>query len=100
MRVLICGASGLLGHTLFRRWTSRKDWNVVGTYNSYPVKNLKHLDLLDKGAAASLIADVRPEAVVVPASNPFVDYLEKNEEEARALNINATLNVARAAIDA
>jgi dTDP-4-dehydrorhamnose reductase len=100
MRVLILGASGLLGHTLYRRWRDRDGWEVFGTFCRFPVKNLRRLDITEKNAAAELISQLRPDAVVLPASNPFVDYLEKNEAKARALNVAATLSAAEAAFEA
>jgi dTDP-4-dehydrorhamnose reductase len=98
MRVLVLGASGLLGHTLYRRWSARPGWRVSGTYNGYPVAGLTHLNLLEAGAAEALIREVRPDIAVVPASNPHVDYCEQNPEETERLNFEATVSAARAVV--
>jgi dTDP-4-dehydrorhamnose reductase len=54
----------------------------------------------DAGAVASLIEEVRPSWVAVPAANPHVDYCELHPEETRQVNVAGVLNVARACRDA
>lgn len=61
---------------------------------------LDRLDLLDAGALTALIRKSEPEAVFLPAANPFVDYCESHPEETRRLNVDATLAAARVVRDA
>ncbi|MFH1724564.1 MAG: SDR family oxidoreductase [Elusimicrobiota bacterium] len=97
MKVLIIGATGLLGHTLYRRWSARRGWEVVGTRLSLALGGLRRFDLLEAGAASALMREARPDAVVLPASNPHVDHCETHPDETRRLNVDATLAVAHEA---
>lgn len=97
MRVLILGATGLLGHTLYRRWRARPGWEVFGTWHSAPLPGLEPLELLEPGAAARLIARLGPQAVAIPASDPHVDRCEREPEATRRLNVDAVLEAAAAA---
>lgn len=96
MKVLILGASGLVGHSLWRFWKSQ-GWDVVGTYLRHPLPELQKVDTLVPGEAEKLIEAEKPQAVVVTSSNPFVDYCEMHSVETRKLNIDATLRLAEAA---
>lgn len=96
MRVLIIGADGLLGHALFRGWNSRSGWRVSGTSRSNRFPELSALDILDSAEVVGLIKREKPEAVVMAAANSHVDYLEEHPEESHKINVDATLNVARA----
>lgn len=99
MRVLIIGAAGLLGHTLFRRWPVRSGWKAAGADVWTPVRGVRRLDVLDPGAVRTMLKETRPEAVVFTASNPHVDFCETDPEECRKLNVDAALAAARASID-
>ncbi len=96
MRVLIIGASGLLGHALFRGWSSRSGWKVSGTSRSNQFPELSTLDIFDSTEVVGLIQREKPAVVVMAAANSHVDYLEENPEESRKVNVDATLAVARA----
>ncbi|MBI5245175.1 MAG: SDR family oxidoreductase [Elusimicrobia bacterium] len=98
MRVIIVGATGLLGHALFRHLSCRAGWEVFATTYDISVQGFEPLDALDAGAVERVLDRVRPEAVVFPASNPYVDYCEKRPEETRRLNVDATLACARKAL--
>lgn len=100
MRVLIIGATGLLGHALFRGWNPRSGWKVSGTSRSENNSKLESFDMLDSDASVSLIRREKPEAVVMAAANSHVDYLEEHPEESRKVNVDATLSVARATREA
>ena len=93
MRVLVVGATGLLGHAL---WRPRPGWELVGTSRASRA-GLERLELLDPRGAAALLAAVRPEAVVIAASEPHVDFCELDPVSTRRLNVEGTLDLARAA---
>lgn len=97
MRALIVGATGLVGHALWRDWGARAGWEVRGTYKSHPQPGMTPLDILDPEAVRADLRSFKPDAVVLTASNPFVDYCETRPEETRAINVSAALRVAEAA---
>lgn len=99
MRALIVGASGLLGHALYRRWTER-GWDVAGTYREFALDGLRRLDVLEPGSLDALLEELKPRVVAFPASIPHVDYCQQHPEETRRLNVDATLSAARAAREA
>ncbi|MEE8425592.1 MAG: SDR family oxidoreductase [Elusimicrobiota bacterium] len=99
MRVLILGATGLLGLTMHRRWSAR-GWSVVGTGIGPVPKGFETLDLLEFQQTRDFIRKCRADVVVCSASNPHVDFCEKNHDETRRLNVDAALEAGRAAREA
>lgn len=88
MRVLILGASGLLGHTLFRVLGAQADWNISGTVRNaslrelFPPELARGLlvsgDLATCGELAKVLEHVQPDAVVNCISAPRGDIQEGN----------------------
>jgi dTDP-4-dehydrorhamnose reductase len=99
MRVTIVGATGLVGNALLRSWNARGAEIAAATYHDHPGTDFRQLDMTDADAVRRLLADTRPEVVAVPAANPYVDYCESHPEETRRVNVDGTLNVARACRD-
>jgi len=95
MRALIIGATGLLGHALFRHLSGRRGWQVCATTYDIAVPGFEPLDVLEAGAVERVLDRFEPEAVIFPAANPFVDYCQKHPEETRRLNVAGTLACAR-----
>lgn len=93
MRVLVLGASGLLGMALTQA-LERVGAEVIGTAYSNKTVGLVHLDIRDKAAVSSCIASAKPD-VVVWAINPpgGVDYCELHPDEAHSINTRGTQNV-------
>lgn len=87
MKVLIFGASGLLGIPLMRRWQTD---DVVGLSS-------RDVDLRDKIRVSKVIEDKRPDWIVLAAAYTDVDGCESNRELAFAVNRDGSVNVARAA---
>ena len=52
--------------------------------------------MTDAGALRAVLSDVRPTWTAVPAANPFVDDCERRPAETRKVNVDGTLNAARA----
>lgn len=96
MRALVIGATGLLGHALWRGFSARPGWSVVGTSRAAR-SGLERLELLDEKGTAAFIAARRPEAVVIAASEPHVDFCETDPAGTRRVNVAATLAAAAAA---
>jgi len=86
-RVLITGASGMLGATLVRLWS--KKYNIFATghsdFRGNPAKNYKVFNLKSKNYA-ELINWAHPETIIHCAAITNVDYCEDNPEEAMVLN--------------
>jgi dTDP-4-dehydrorhamnose reductase len=89
--ILIIGASGLIGSSLFEHFS--KKYSVVGTYNAHSFNKLIHLDLLNKDELEKILKNVKPEVILLPAALTNVDYCEKEKNECRKQNIIAPLTL-------
>ncbi len=97
--MLVIGGTGLVGNALLREWTARGCRVVAATYHCHASDAFVQLDMQDEAKVRSLLELHRPGVVAVPAANPFVDYCELHPAETRKVNVDGTLNVARACRD-
>jgi dTDP-4-dehydrorhamnose reductase len=89
MRLLVTGAAGMLGHRVVADAAAR-GWDVVGV-------DLPDGDLTDPLAATDLVEEHTPDAVIHCAAFVDVDGAEEREDAARAVNVDASANIAAAA---
>jgi dTDP-4-dehydrorhamnose reductase len=97
-KIILTGGSGLLGSKL------AADLSSVGC----DLKSLSNSNFLDNGSSAlkidirdrqaiiNLITETRPDVVFHPAALTNLDYCEKNKEDAWAVNVEGTRNIADA----
>jgi glucose-1-phosphate cytidylyltransferase len=90
-KVLIIGASGFIGTLLHKEFS--RDMDVVGTYNQHPQDGLLQLDMTDRDAVHRLLDEVRPEVVIQPAAQPWVDFCEENPDVSHAVNVKGAQHV-------
>jgi len=95
-KVLITGASGLLGRQLLKTFRSSGCESVLGLCHSRPGPDLVTHDLLDAAATRDLVAREKPSHIVHAAAQRFPDKVEAQFEQAQALNITATRVLAEA----
>ena len=95
MKVLVTGASGLLGRSLVRLLTvTPGEYDVVGLAYSRATPPLRKLDLLDDAAVSSLFAEVQPEIVIHCAAERFPDRAAADPERTKALNVGVCSRLA------
>lgn len=97
MKLLVTGASGLLGRELVKLALGR-GYTVYSTYNEHAVDRgvpIK-LDLTDYGRVLEVIAERKPDAVVHAAAYTDVDGCEVNRDLAWKVNAEATKYIAKA----
>jgi dTDP-4-dehydrorhamnose reductase len=87
MRVLVLGASGMLGTDLLNEWQSDE---------LIPAASAE-ADLRDRSQVEKLILSVRPRWIILSAAYTDVDGCERNPELAFAVNAYGVENVVRAA---
>jgi len=94
-KVLIVGASGLLGSKLVEVC---KDYEVYGTFWTHKLKgkNFFALDVTKRDEVFKLIEKIRPDVVFDTHSITSVDYCELHPEEAWLINVDGTKNLAEA----
>ncbi|MBN2556286.1 MAG: SDR family oxidoreductase [Anaerolineales bacterium] len=99
MRILITGASGLLGANLTLEALDAGH-DVVAVCNHHPLMQAGIeaccVDLAEQGAAEDLILKKKPEVVIHCAAATNVDACEREPEMAQRLNADMTRDVARA----
>ena len=88
MRILIFGATGMLGKALLRRWTADDEVTGLGSAQA---------DIRDLTQVESAIRESKPDCVVLSAAYTDVDGCELNPSLAAAVNTTGAVNVARAA---
>lgn len=94
MKLLIIGASGVLGNRLFND-TIEKKWNVTGTYCSYECKGLSYLDVRDENSLEKAFNLFEPEVVVMAGGITNVDLCTLKPKLAKDVNIKGTLNLVK-----
>jgi dTDP-4-dehydrorhamnose reductase len=87
MRVIVFGASGLLGKALMRAWE----------YDEVTGLTSKDIDIRDSKAVVKTVERLQPEVIVLAAAYTDVDGCEVNRELAHAVNVQGPINVAEAA---
>ena len=87
MRVLITGASGMLGATFIEKW--RDKFEIFATdkesFTNSPAKNFMGFDMLNDSYDV-LINWAKPDVIIHCAAITNVDYCEDNTEQAMAVN--------------
>jgi len=95
VRVLVTGASGLLGRQIMNE-VDNGVWLVRGLYATRASGNLVHCDLLDEGQIEDQFSEFAPDVVIHSAAERRPDVVFKQPEMARTLNIEVTCNIAEA----
>ncbi|MEW6180719.1 MAG: SDR family oxidoreductase [Chloroflexota bacterium] len=99
MRILVTGASGLLGLNFALRYHA--DHQVVGVVHRNPLRNppFQQLtaDLSNPGKLEQVLEETRPQAVLHCAAMANVDECERNPERAFQVNSELPAALARAA---
>lgn len=90
--VLVIGAAGLVGGQIADALGGR----AVTTYFQRGPADGEKLDIRDADAVNTVIARVRPAAVILAAADPFVERCERDPAGTRAVNVEGTANVRRA----
>ncbi len=99
MRLLIVGATGLVGEKLFTEARARGA-ETFGTYLTKKQPGMLMLDITNKQMAKSIVAETSPDCIVQTAALANVDYCEDHRKQAHAVNVQGTQNVAEAAKEA
>ena len=94
MNVLIIGASGLVGGNCMRYFSKVSDWNIVGTYFSYPAQNTLFYDTLKVDNPDNFNVDAfRPDVILHCGALTHVDRCEDHVEESYQKTVRSTLNI-------
>ncbi|WP_254831466.1 dTDP-4-dehydrorhamnose reductase [Haloglomus salinum] len=102
MRLLVTGATGLLGSTLVARAMAAGHETVATYHRTDPGigDDRTEMDITDSGRVAAVVGASEPDAVVNCAAMTDVDGCEKDPERAAAVNADAPGELAAASADA
>ncbi len=93
MKILICGASGLIGSNMLRICLEN-DWEVLGTYYSHELPGLLVLDTLNMDDEDIRKVEVfDPDVIVHCGALTHVDYCEDHIEESYQKTVQSTINL-------
>jgi len=97
LRILITGASGLLGHRT-SQLALEKDHKVYAIYKEHKISLgiPVQLDLTDREKLLQVIPQCKPDAIIHTAAYTNVDDCEVNRDLAWKVNIEATKHIAMA----
>jgi len=95
-RVLITGASGLLGRAVLSTM-KQNGWVVLGTAFTRTGENLVKVDICHPEEVDKIIQEFKPSCIVHCAAQRFPDKVEKDKDGTIQLNINATKHLATTA---
>ncbi|GAI18632.1 unnamed protein product, partial [marine sediment metagenome] len=99
-RVLITGASGLLGANVALTASKKKDLEVYATYKSHPVRINKcrtfYLDITHKKEVEQSMLKINPDFVIHTAALANVDQCQQYKREAWVINVSGTENLVEA----
>ena len=88
-RVLITGASGLLGRQLLQHFTGR-GWDCLGLAFSRAREGLVKVDLCRREDVEGVLEQFKPHVVVHAAAERRPDVVAKQQEKTQSLNVGAT----------
>lgn len=92
-KVLVTGASGLLGREILKCFVAEK-WEVLGLAYSRARDNLKKVDLCDPAQVEDVLEQYKPAVVVHSAAERRPDVVENQRDKTIALNVSATQTLA------
>ncbi|KAF8524398.1 hypothetical protein BU17DRAFT_74842 [Hysterangium stoloniferum] len=94
MKVIITGASGVLGSAVYAAFKSSSH-EILGTAYTRAKEHpeLRAIDLLDESAVEAVIKTWKPEWIIHCAAERRPDVAEKDPEGARKLNVRVTAHL-------
>ncbi|KAH9852250.1 NAD-P-binding protein [Lenzites betulinus] len=95
LRVLITGASGMLGSAVYNAFKADGSYTVLGLAHSRTKEGLKKLDLTDNATTEAVFAEFKPHWVIHCAAERRPDVAEKDPEATRVINVSVPDNLAK-----
>ncbi|KAL3463641.1 hypothetical protein BJX64DRAFT_114966 [Aspergillus heterothallicus] len=92
--VLVTGASGLLGRQVFDRFKRSGCLTIGQGFSRANPPTIIKADLESQDDIKSLLDESKPQIVIHCAANRFPDLCDKNPDQARRVNVDATRTLA------
>ncbi|KAG2067798.1 NAD-P-binding protein [Suillus decipiens] len=86
-KIVVTGASGVLGTAVYKAFEKALRYEVVGLKNKSTASHLVQLDLTDKEATKRKLEEVKPDWVIHCAAERRPDVAEKDQVGTQLLNV-------------
>ena len=86
MKVLVVGASGLIGSALYKEGKKRGH-EMLGTYRNFKIEGLSYLDIANAERSRELLEEFAPDVVYFPAAVVNAEWNEEFPLEAERINV-------------
>lgn len=93
MKVLIIGASGLVGGNIFEYFSEVTNWELTGTYNSFHSDRLVYFDASDSSNWSRIITDTSWDLIIHAGAMTHVDQCEVDPVRSEKLTVDSTFNL-------
>ena len=94
-RILITGATGLLGRPVLRTCAATPQWRVTGTAFRRTGPGLERIDLSQPEQIPAFLDRIAPDIIIHAAAERHPDVSEKDPSGTQRLNVGATATLAR-----
>jgi dTDP-4-dehydrorhamnose reductase len=94
-RILITGATGLLGRPILRACASVPEWRVTGTSFRRTGPGLRQIDLSQTEDIPAFLDQLAPDVIIHSAAERRPDVSEKDPSGTQRLNVGATAALAQ-----
>lgn len=89
-RVMVTGASGLLGRAIMKAFSDAPNWQVLGLAHSRVSGDLQKVDLLDFEETKRVVETFKPHLLIHSAAERRPDVVSQNPEATQKLNVGTT----------
>ena len=89
-RVIITGASGLLGRAIMKEFLNSDKWEVLGLAHSRAKNVLRKVDLFDFDESKRVVKEFKPHVLIHSAAERRPDIVENDERTCTKMNVGVT----------
>jgi S-adenosylmethionine synthetase len=89
-RILITGASGLLGRDCMAVFSRDPEWETLGLAFTRVGENLRKVDLTNADQVTAVVREFKPTVILHAAAERRPDIVEQQQEQTKQINVDAT----------
>lgn len=96
-RLLLTGASGLLGRAILKEFKNSEQWEVLGLSYTRTAGDLQKCDLTQPEQVHAVVNEFKPSIIIHSAAERRPDVVESQKDATQNLNVTATETICKAA---
>lgn len=97
MKILIVGASGLVGGNIYQYLIDKTNWQITGTYNNYKIEPFINLNASDTSEWPEYISNTQWDVIIHTGALTHVDRCEEEPQLSELLTVKSTQNLSELA---